>query len=247
MTDKILKDKILTDKRWKRYLLILLSSVLTVLTLIFPKLGFLEWLSLVPLGIFLLDVADSDKIRLRGMYGYGMLFFTPFYIALYYWFAYLYPLEFMEGMTTWAAVAVVFAACILLPLLQAALYGGTMFVLIRLLFRSRLFTKYKILRPLAVAGAWGIMEWAQTIGWWGVPWGRLPVGQTEYLVGIQTASVLGSYFITFLLVGVNLCIAYAILNVSSWRVMTVAVASALVIQFGVGTAIYLLPLITERR
>ena len=241
MTDKILKDKILTDKRWKRYLLILLGSVLTVLTLIFPKLGFLEWLSLVPLGIFLLDVADSDGIRLRGMYGYGMLFFTPFYIALYYWFAYLYPLEFMEGMTTWAAVAVVFAACILLPLLQAALYGGTMFVLIRLLFRSRLFTKYKILRPLAVAGAWGIMEWAQTIGWWGVPWGRLPVGQTEYLVGIQTASVLGSYFITFLLVGVNLCIAYAILNVSSWRVMTVAVASARVIQFGAGTVIYLTP------
>ena len=234
----------ITDKRWKRYLLVLASSALTVLTLIFPKIGFLEWLTLIPLGIFLLDVAASDRVRLRGMFGYGMLFFTPFYIALYYWFAYLYPLEFMEGMTTWAAVAVVFAACILLPLLQA-LYGGLMFMGIRFLFRCKLFSKYTFLRPLAVAGTWALMEWTQTIGWWGVPWGRLPVGQTEYLAGLQTASVLGSYFVTFLLVAVNMCVAYAILNVSARKIMTVCVLSSLLVQYGVGMALYFTPVDNE--
>lgn len=227
----------MTDKRWKRYLLLALSGVLTGLMLVFPRIGFFEWLTLVPLGIFLLCEADAPSLRLRGTYGYGFFFFFCFYVVVFHWFINLYPLDFIDGMTPAAAVAVVLAGSLGLSALQA-LFGGLLFVLIRIVFRTRLFTRFKILRPFGAAGLWAIYEWTQTLGWWGVPWGRLPLGQSEYLVGLQTASLFGSYFVTFLLVAVNLCIAYAVKERAALKPMALAVTAMLIFQYGVGALLY---------
>lgn len=231
---------ILADTKWKRFLLLAVSGVLTGLTLVFPRVGFLEWLTLVPMALFLLLEADSDGRRCRSMYGYGFFFFMCFYVVVFHWFVNLYPLDFIDGMTAWAAIAVVLAGCVGLSAFQA-LFGGLMFVFTRLLFRTRVFTRYRILRPFAIAGLYTIYEWTQNLGWWGVPWGRLPLGQSEYIVGLQTASLFGSYFVTFLIVLVNAAIAYAIVERKALRAMTVTVASVLVLQYGVGTALYFIP------
>ncbi len=229
----------LTDKRIYRFLLLAISGVLTGLMLVFPKVGFLEWVTLVPVGIFLLAEADTPHTRMRGTYGYGFFFFFCYYVVVFHWFVNLYPLDFIYGMTPIAALAVVLAGSIGLSALQA-LFGGLMFVVTRLCLRSRFLSEKKLLRPFCVAGIWAVYEWTQTLGWWGVPWGRLPIGQSEYVVGLQTASLFGSYFITFAIVAVNLCVAYALLERKSLKLMGICAAAVLVFQYGAGTALYLI-------
>ena len=224
-----------------RFLLLFVGGVLTGLTLVLPVIGFIEWFTLVPVGIVLLIRASAPEVRLRSLYLDGLVFFYSFYLTCFHWFTYLYPLDFVDGMTKTGALVVVIVAWFGLSLLQALL-SATFFVLIGGLFRSR-FCKKFFLSKLFLAGiAWAICEWSQTIGWWGVPWGRLPIGQTHYLWGIQNASWLGSYFITFMLVSVNFLLAYALLEIASSNVVRMCAGIALgllVFQYASGAVIYL--------
>ncbi len=237
----------LTDKKRYCFLLLAAGGLLTGLTLVCPTVGFLEWLTLVPVGIFLLDCATDPTLRLRRLYGYGLFFFLSFYLVVFHWFVNLYPLDFIDGMTKGAALAVVLVAWLGLSLLQA-LMGGLLFVALGAVFRSRLARRIPFLRPFLGAGAWAVYEWTQTLGWWGVPWGRLPLGQAKYLIGLQTASWFGSYFVTFLLVAVNFCLAYLACGLLAKDKEThmpllkktcTAVAIMLVFQYGAGTVIWL--------
>ena len=219
-----------------------LSGILTGAMLIFTKIGFLQWATMVPAAFAIFSIASDKNIRLRGLYGYGFFYFMCYYPVVYHWFVNLYPLEFVDGMTPIAALAVVLAGVFGLSLLQA-LMGGLVFVFIGLLFRGRIAEKAPILKPFMAAGLWAVFEWTQTLGWIGVPWGRLAIGQTEYAVGIQTASLFGSYFISFLIVAVNFSIAYAILKVAEGesrkiKLPVICVAAMLVFQYGAGAVIY---------
>ena len=234
----------MTDRKLNRFLLLAVGGVLTGLTLVFPRLGFLEWLTLVPVGLFLLSEADEPHTRFRGTYGYGFFFFMCFYVVVFHWFVFLYPLDFIDGMTPLSAIVVVLAGCLGLSAVQA-LFGGLFFMAVRLILRIRLMTAHKALRPFALAGMWAVYEWTQTLGWWGVPWGRLPIGQSEYIVGLQTASLFGSYIITFALVTVNMCVAYVIAYRKGLKTMGIATAAVLLFQYGVGTAVYLTPADSE--
>ena len=221
-----------------KHLLLAVSGVLTGLTLVLPKIGFIEWLTLVPVGLFLLCQADEPPARRRTTYGYGFFFFMCYYMMVFHWFVFLYPLDFIDGMTPLSALAVVMAGCVGLSALQA-LFGGLLFLGVRWVLGTRVMTEHKALRPFAVAGLWAVYEWTQTLGWWGVPWGRLALGQTEYTVGLQTASLFGSYMITFAIVAVNMCVAYMLLYRKGFRTMTISVAAVMVFQYGVGSALYL--------
>ncbi len=235
-----------TEKKRFRFLLLGASGLLTGLTLVFPTIGFLEWLTLIPAGVFLLEVAADPSVKLRRLYGYGLFFFYCYYLTVFHWFVHLYPLNFIDGMTKGAAVAVVLVAWLGLSLLQA-LFGGFAFVFSALLLRRGLAKRIPLLCPFLVAGVWAVYEWTQTLGWWGVPWGRLPLGQAKFLVGLQTASWFGSYFVTFLLVAVNLCLAQIICRILKnrsykdwrlWRGGVIAVAAMLIFQYGAGTALW---------
>lgn len=234
------------EKRWVRYLLLAISGILTGLTLTFPVLGFLEWLTLIPFGLFLLDYAMRSQVRLRALYGYGLFFFFCYYLVVYHWFINLYPLDFIDGMTKGAALCVVGVSWFGLSLLQALMAGVT-FIAMGLLFRTPLARKLPILRPFLAAAVWTVFEWSQTLGWWGVPWGRLPLGQAAYPIGLQTASWFGTYFITFLLVAVNLCLAMGVILCLrryetplkySLRPICISVAAMLLFQYGAGCAIW---------
>ena len=76
----------LTDAKWKRFLLLCASGALTGLMLVFTKLGFLEWITLVPMCVFLLLEIDSDKRGNAAAYGYGFVFFMSFYTVVFHWF-----------------------------------------------------------------------------------------------------------------------------------------------------------------
>ena len=237
--------KNVADRKY-RFILILLSGLLTGFTLIFPKIGFVEWITMIPMCAILLLRATDSEVKLRSLYLDGLVFFYSFYIVCYHWFAYLYPLEFVDGMTSGAAIVVVVLAWFGLSLLQA-LMGGFVFVLAGIVFRTRLCQKLALTRVFVVAGSWSVFEWSQTIGWWGVPWGRLPIGQSEYIVGLQTASLLGSYFITFLLVAVNCLLAYSLIYTSKLKLCAIVAAALLVFQYGAGTVIWFATDVTSER
>lgn len=242
------------QKPW-RLLLLAAGGVLTGLCLVFPAIGFLEWLALIPAGVVMIRLLSDPRVRLRRLYGYGLFFFMSFYLTVFHWFASMYPLEF-AGVTKGEAAVVVVFAWLGLSLFQAVA-GGLTFVLGGLLFRTELAKRYPLSRPLCFGMIWAVYEWSQNFFWFGVPWGRLPLGQSGYLVGIQTASLFGSYFITFLLVSVNLLLAYILLAVwegrerplrerlSKGAILTVSLM--LLFQYGAGTALYLREASTEER
>ena len=64
-------------------------------------------------------------------------------------------------------------------------------------------------------------------------------------MGLQTASLFGSYIITFALVTVNMCVAYVIAYRKGLKTMGIATAAVLLFQYGVGTAVYLTPADSE--
>lgn len=234
------------QKRLFRFLCFGLGGVLTGLTLAFPQIGFLEWVSLIPMGVALLDLASDRTVRLRRLYAWGLFFFMSFYLTVFHWFLSMYPLEF-AGITKGAAAVVVVFAWVGLSLFQAVA-GALTFVLAALLFRQAPSVKFPLLRPFLFGAVWAVYEWTQTLGWWGVPWGRLALGQTRYLVGVQTASLFGSYFVSFLLVSVNFCLALwlseflrqpkKLRRERIFRPALVAVCIMLVFQYGAGSILY---------
>ena len=143
-------------------------------------------------------------------------------------------------MTPAAAMIVCMLACVGLSILYA-LFGATVLLITKVMLRTEFLTRQKLLRPFVIAAMWAVYEWWQTFGWWGVPWARLAVGQTYYIVGVQTASLFGPFFITFTLVLVNALISQAITereNISSVRVLSCIAVGILVFQYGVGTVLY---------
>ncbi len=227
------------NKRSLRFLMLAVSGVLTGLCLVISKIGFLEWLTLVPCALFLLLLASDSKngLRLRALYGYGVFFFMAFYLVNFHWFINLYPLEFIDGMTKGAAIAVVLVAWIGLSLFQAV-QGGLVFVFSGVLLRTALCKRFPLFKPFVLGGLWAVYEWLQTFGWWGVPWGRLPLGQSEYLVGLQTASLFGPYFVTFAIVSVNAFVALMLLDKNKFKHACIAVAAIIVFQYGVGAVLW---------
>lgn len=230
------------QKRWLSFVLLAVSAFLTGLTLVLPAIGLIEWLTLVPACLFLFRFASDETVRFRTLYRFGFFFFYCYYLTTFHWFLNLYPLDFVDGMTKGGALVVVCAAWFGLSLVQT-LFGGCLFVLCGVIFRTRTVRRLTLLRPFALGLLWAVYEWTQTLGWWGVPWARLPLGQANYLVGLQTASLLGSYFITFLLVSVNALAALALISLARkeqpiLRLSCVLIASILALQYGVGTLLW---------
>ena len=227
------------DKRYVRFILLAMGAVLTGLTLVAPSIGIIEWISLAPAALAMISIVKDERVRARGLYGYGFFFFFCFYLVNYHWFVNLYPLDFVEGMTKPAAVCVVIAGCVGLSAFQA-FFGGLVLLLFGALARTRITEKCRVLIPVYAAALWAVFEWSQTLFWFGVPWGRLAIGQTGLLVGAQSASLFGSHFVTFLIVAVNFFAAYAIIYSEKRRLLALISASIFVANAALGGALMLI-------
>ncbi len=209
----------------RRVLLLLLGAILLGFSVIFPQIGLIEWVALIPAISVILTVTADRGVTYRRLYGLGLLFFWPFYIISFHWFLYMYPLDF-AGMSRPASAVVVGAACLGLSLFQA-LGAALLFPLMGFAVRGRWLSRRTLLHPVLFACLWTALEWWQAhSGWSGVPWARLSLGQAEWVAILQSASLFGSYFITFLIVLVNGLLAYLLLHPSK-RVLCGGLAAAL--------------------
>lgn len=190
-----------------RFLLIALSAVLTGLCFTFHQVGFLSILTVIPLLYAVLKEAEKDKKPFR-FYGYGYMWGAIFYACVFYWFAYQYPLEYL-GFTTGEAIAYValswFGSGLLLSVVLALwIFFTGLFV------RTRLCKKRQWLFIPFTSCLYVIIEYLFTLGPLATPWARLAVTQQSNISGIQTSSVFGSYFISFIIISVNAALAYGL-------------------------------------
>jgi len=196
-----------------KILLLIISGVVSALPLVIDELGFVQWLSIVPMALVLVDISKDGESKLRRIYLLGLLFFESYFLVVFHWFLSMYPLEF-TGISKPAAIVVVAVAWIGLSMLESVVYA-LVFVAFALISRSKLMQReivWSFIVPTVAAALWTVFEWIQTLFWWGVPWGRLCLGQTNAPLLLGSASVFGSYFVTFIIVLVNFLFACAILS-----------------------------------
>ncbi len=189
---------------------LIISGVLTALPLVFEQIGFIQWISLIPMALVLWEISKQREISLGKIYLFGLVFFESYFVVVFHWFSAMYPLEFI-GVSKPVAAFIVLLACFGVSFVEAALYS-LVFVAFAVIKRLKLLqgSSSVFIMPFVAASLWVIFEWIQTLSWWGVPWGRLCLGQINAPVLLGSASLFGSYFITFVIVAVNFLFAYAV-------------------------------------
>ncbi|MBE6702326.1 MAG: apolipoprotein N-acyltransferase [Ruminococcaceae bacterium] len=218
-------------------LLLPLGGVLTALCLVFPKIGFLEWLAMVPALVYLFSRIEKAQLTGRKAYQLGLLYFYSFYLVIWHWFIDLYPMEF-AGISKGAAVGLIAICWFGLSLVQTV-FSALIFPVFLALSRTRLIKRKKLLFPFLFASVYTVSEWSQTLTWAGVPWARLAIGQTDCGFLLHGISLFGSYFLTFALVAVNALAAYAILHLDRVKAVSMLCAAVFAINLVAGTVGYL--------
>ena len=226
-----------TKLRWP---LLLIGAALMGLVVIFPTLGFLQWIVLIPAMAVILSRLTDPKVKFRHMYGMGFCFFAVYFTIAWHWFLWMYPLDY-AGLSNAASAAVVTLGSLGMGAFQAVT-AALIFPLFGLACRSKYLSRLPLLHPLLFAAMWTVLEWFQAhSGWSGVPWGRLPLGQANEIFMLQSASLFGSYFITFLLVAVNGLLAYGLIYTDRQTSAVVISAAMILANFCFGAVYTLIP------
>ena len=224
----------------KLFILLAVSGVASGLAVAFSRqLGFLIWVSLIPLFFALKILSDRKDLKPRHAYLYGLFYFECFYAVCFHFFIFLYPLDF-TGLSNFNSVLVIILACFGLSFLQA-LFGGFVFVIYSFVARGNLIKKHPSLSAVAFALIYSFYEFTQTLGWWGVPWGRISLALTDMIIPIQTASLFGSYFITALIVSVNFLLGLAIAkanNMENGKKYAIAALGVFIANVALGSLLY---------
>ena len=207
---------------------------LTGLTVIFPQIGLAEWVTLIPMLYAFYRLCEGTAISGKRAYCYGFFAVFSYNLVIYHWFLKMHPMDFV-GLTNEESLFVVILGWLGLSLLQA-LPGGLIFWFYRWLNQHNTFTHFPWLPLLVFPALWTVLEWISTIGWTGVPMGRLALGQIQCLPMLQSASLLGSYFISFLILLVNSLLAYAFCFEKKRAVCGITAAAIVLVSFGFGLA-----------
>lgn len=189
-----------------RFFLYAFFGALTALPMAIPSLWFIGWAAPAPV-LFLEFFKGPKKDSYLRAYGRGMSFFWFFGAVLFYWFWELYPLDFL-GFEKWSALITVLLATLGIPLLQASV-SSFVFVGLAFIRKKGLCSRRPLISALFTASLFTLSEYCHTLTWLGVPWGRFAIGQTECLANVQSASLFGSYFITFLMIFTASLLAFA--------------------------------------
>ena len=227
----------LKDKR--TVLMLILSAVTTGAAVTFSKyLGFIGWASMIPMISVIVALSENKAVRAREVFAAGLIYFECFYAVCYHWFFYLHPLDF-TGITGFASILTCTLACFGLALLQA-IGGGLFFLATVFALRTETVKRLPALKLFVPASLYSFLEFTQTLGSCGVPWARLAIGQTDYIIPAQIASVLGSYGVTFVIVLINTLLALAIIaeKRNTARVYALSALAIFFVNMLLGTLIF---------
>lgn len=157
--------------------------------------------------------------------------FCGFYTLLYLFLSEMYPFE-RFGFSEKQAFFVLICACVVIPLLHSAVNATIMLL-------SHFF-KSTWMQIIGYASLWVISEWGLSLGMLAFPWGCTAVSLTGFLPYLQTASLFGKYFITF--VTVSGCYAIALSCAEHRKHLAVIGASIICINLIAGTVLWFIPI-----
>ena len=178
-------------------------GILSALPFVFRWLFLLSYVSLIPVAYMMIKY--GSEIKKRAAFSLGLIFGLGYFGVLYFWFTNLYPMEFAD-LTPFQSIIIVLVCWLGLALVQSLEMAFVM-----LAYRLIKPNKSKPLIGGALfIGLWVIFEYQETLGWRGVPWGRLAVTQSIAPVLQQSASLFGSYFVSAVIVAVNVFLALAL-------------------------------------
>lgn len=180
----------------------LFGGLLAALPLTIDTISYLSFVLFIPYFLFVLT--RMDGARLRFAYLSGLLFFLGYYMGAFSFFTAMFPLDF-AGLNTLESIAVIFAATLLLPLFQA--WFSAFSVLLFALLKRKRVLRFPLAPSLALASLFTLFAYAQNFTWAGVPWANTAVGIAFATPLIQSASLLGSSFLVFLIVFINAALA----------------------------------------
>jgi len=163
-----------------------------MLVLIFPRfdLGFLAWISLVPL-LLSLSITSEPRVAFRSGIITGLIYF----LGTLYWV--VNPIYYYGHLPSYLSILILLGMVMTL-----SLYIG-LFALSFHLISKRIPIPLSLLAP----PLWTSIELARTYLLSGFPWSGLGYSQYRFLPVIQIADITGVYGISFLVVAVNGAIA----------------------------------------
>ncbi len=188
-------------------LLLILSGAVSGMAYAVYDIPYIIYLSLIP--FFYVIFKKAPETGVGKMYLYGFAFFYSYYIAVFHWFIYQYPLDFL-GFSKTMSIIYILLAVFGVALLMTILFA---FIPVLLRFYVKFFSRgADALSPLFISCIWCLAEWLNSKTFMAVPWARLAVTQQSNIFYIQSASILGSFFISFIIVFFASSIAYAVLH-----------------------------------
>lgn len=210
-------------------LLCLAAGALGALPYYFEKLFIFTFISYFSIFCIILKQAKIRNSLFMPFFAYYIGFFTPIYLFL----AEIYPYSDF-GFEESQAVFVLICSCVVIPLLHATVEAGIMSV----------FSYFKSPASLlfGASALFVIGEWVLSLGTLAFPWTSTAVSLTEFLPYLQTASVFGKYFITF--ITVFGCMGLALAVDGKKRLFAIIGASVLLLNTVFGTVLWFMP--TER-
>lgn len=227
---------------------IFLSGLLLGFSIIFAEIGLLAYVALIPLALMIFKRAQGEKYKLKKAYLDGFIFYMAFDVVAFYWLIYFYPTLVAEdiGLSSAAAVGVIALGWIGLSALQSV-FSALVFVIIAGLSKTEILKKHPIMLAPVAAALFAVNEWTQTFTWAGVPWARIGISQTEMPILMQSASLFGTYFLTFVIVLFNFLLARLILEPERRRKYALITASVMIIHVILGTVLYFIPTVDSER
>ena len=228
-------------KKMPKRFWLFLSGALLGMTVIFAKLGILAYFALIPAGIIWFQKLNNCKYRVKSAYLDGFVFYMSFDLVCFHWLLYFYPLEFLD-FTKAEALSVILLGWVGLSFLQSV-FSAFVFVLARWLSNTDFCRSYPVAVPFCIAALFAVNEWTQTLTWAGVPWARIAISQTELPALMQSASLFGSYGISFIVVAVNMLLAFAFVNVDKKRLAALTALGVFLVNAIFGTAMYFIPFV----
>ncbi len=203
------------------------AGVLGALPYFYEPFFIFTFISLIVLFYNVISRRNKEEKIFSSFFFYFLGLYTP----LYFFLSELYPYE-RFGFTTVQAIFVVICSCIFIPLLHTVVESAILSISRFIFNKNAAIVIYPAL--------WVIGEWVLTLGKLAFPWGNISVSLTGFLPYLQTISILGKYFITFLTVLVCVLFAYAIVN--RVKIHAYIASILLIINTLLGTILYFIPI-----
>ncbi len=183
------------------FLVIICSStgLLSAIPYYFEKLFVFTFISLFVLFYIVISQRRANK----GVFLPFFVYFFGFYFFVYIFLSELYPYDYF-GFTDGQGIFIMICSCLIIPMLHSAVEALVM-TFAKLIPDNTLF-------PLGMASVWVLGEALLSIGTLAFPWANISISLTGWLPFLQTASLFGKSFISFITVFCSVAFAEALFD-----------------------------------